>query len=218
MCGRYIQTTKTRLIKKKFNIKNYTEEDFISHNISPSKFSLIITNNKEISLEKAKWGFSFYDKIKQIEKNVINSRIETINTKVMFKDSYNSRKCIIPANGYYEWQTINNKKIPYFIHIPESESINFAGIWKYLNFNNSPLKVFTIITKTANDYIKKIHERMPILLSNEESHKYLNDKDNLYLNKNFNSELEDCLEYYSVSKFVNNPLNDTAECIKPIIL
>ena len=95
---------------------------------------------------------------------------------------------------------------------------NATGIWKLSIVNECKIMTFSIITKKSNNNISSIHERMPVLLSNEESHIYLNDKDNLYLNKNFNSELEDCLEYYSVSKFVNNPLNDTAECIKPIIL
>tara|TARA_Y100001970_G_C14206039_1_gene844057 strand:- start:1542 stop:2195 length:654 start_codon:yes stop_codon:yes gene_type:complete len=214
MCGRYIQTNKTKFIKKIFNLKSPFNDDLISYNISPSNYSLIIINNKSLCLEKAKWGFSFYDKSTSVNKNVINSRIETINSKLLFKDSFNLRKCVIPANGYYEWKIHKNNKIPFYINIPEQESIYFAGIWKYLNFKENLNKIFTIITKKANSKIMNIHNRMPILLSRDETEKYLYDDKSSYLNLNFTSELEDYLDFYSVSKFVNNPLNDSRECIK----
>ena len=85
MCGRFIQTIKTSLIKKKFEIKNKFNENLISYNIAPSQNSLIITNNKYLNLESAKWGFQFKEKNSTVFKNVINSRIETLKTKYLFK-------------------------------------------------------------------------------------------------------------------------------------
>ena len=214
MCGRFINLIKTNLIKKKFNINSSIHEDFVSYNISPSNNSCIIFKNKEIRLDVAKWGYSFTDKKTNQEKNIINSRLETINSKIIFKESYYKRKCIIPLSGYSEWSIINNEKIPFFIHIPPAEPMYVAGIWKYINFKKDEQKVFTIITKNANDHINKIHHRMPILLSIEEAEEYLNDDESLFLHRNFSSTIESELDFYSVSKFVNNPLNDSNECIK----
>ena len=216
MCGRFIHINKTNYIKKNFNIKNSISENLISYNIAPSQISFIITNNKEINLEKAKWGYSFVDKKTNSEKNIINSRLETITEKILFKNSYYKRKCIIPANGYYEWSIKDQVKIPYFIHIPISEPIYFAGIWKYINYKNNMDKVFTILTKEANKQISVIHHRMPILLSSTEGEDYLQDNKSSYLKKNHISLLHEYLDYYPVSKFVNNPSNNSDECIQSV--
>ena len=214
MCGRFIQLTKTNSIKKKLDIKSSFSENLISYNIAPSQYSLIITNNKFLDVEKAKWGFTFIEKKTNLSKNVINSRIESIKEKYLFKESYFSRKCIIPANGYYEWYNNQNKKIPFFIHIPESEPIYFAGIWKYINFKENKNKIFSIITKNSNSNLNSLHHRMPIILSQNEGEIFINNQKSSFLDNTFNSSLEDQIEYYSVSKLVNNPINNSIECIK----
>jgi putative SOS response-associated peptidase YedK len=154
------------------------------------------------------------DKIKK--KNIINSRLETIQKKILFKDTFEKRRCVIPANGYYEWSIKDNVKNPYFINIPDKEMIYFAGIWKYFNFNKSSLKVFSIITKPANLQLKEIHNRMPVTLSTDESKDYLDHNKSNYLTNNVKSNLEEYFEFFKISKFVNNPINNSSECIKPI--
>ena len=109
-----------------------------------------------------------------------------------------------------------NIKIPYFINIPDKETIYFAGIWKYLNFKKSSMKVFSIITKPSNSLLKEIHDRMPVTLSSEESKSYLDHNNSDYLKNNVKSILEEYLEFFKISKFVNNPINNSPECIKPI--
>ena len=214
MCGRFVNLTKTKTIKKKFGICNSLDQDEVSYNISPSQNSCIIYKAKEINLDIAKWGYSFLDKKTNHEKNIINSRLETINDKVLFKESYYKRKCAIPVNGYYEWSILNDKKIPFFIHIPPSESMYLAGIWKYVDFKTNNKKVFTVITKNSNNHISKIHHRMPVILSVEESEIYLSDDKSLFLKNNFRSCVESELDFYPVSKFVNNPLNNSNKCIE----
>ena len=216
MCGRFINLTKTSSLKKKFDIVSSQNKDLTSYNISPSQTSNIIFKKNVINIDESMWGYSFFDKKNNQEKNIINSRIETINNKVLFKESYYKRKCIIPLNGYYEWSLIDNNKIPFFIHIPPCEPMYLAGIWKYINFKKDDKKVFTIITKNANENIRKIHHRMPVLLSIEEGIEYLEDDNSSFLNDNFSSSLESELDFYSVSKFVDNPLNNSKKCILPI--
>ena len=214
MCGRFVNLTKINKLKKQFDIKNSTLKDIVSYNIAPSQISCVIIKKKEMILDAAKWGYSFYDKKVNQQKNIINSRIETIKNKILFKESYFNRKCLIPINGYYEWTIKENKKIPIFIHIPPCEPMYLAGIWKYIDFNQSSKKIFSVITKNANNKLVKIHHRMPIILSTLEGENYLNDHGCSFLDDYYSSNLETDLDFYRVSNFVNNPLNNSKECIK----
>ena len=218
MCGRFINLNRIDKLNKIFEInESENVENGISYNIAPSQSTIIITNSKFFKIEKADWGMKFFDKRQNQEKNIINSRLETIQNKILFKESFEKRRCVIPANGYYEWSINDNIKIPYFINIPDKETIYFAGIWKYLNFKKSSMKVFSIITKPSNSLLKEIHDRMPVTLSSEESKDYLDHNNSDYLKNNVKSLLEEYFEFFKISKFVNNPINNSSECIKPII-
>ena len=217
MCGRFINLNRIDKLNKIFEInESKNVEDAISYNIAPSQSSIIIINSKFFKIEKADWGIKFFDKRQYQEKNIINSRLETIQKKILFKESFEKRRCVIPANGYYEWSVKDNIKIPYFINIPDKETIYFAGIWKYLNFKKSSMKVFSIITKPSNSLLKEIHDRMPVTLSSEESKDYLDHNNSDYLKNNVKSILEEYFEFFKISKFVNNPINNSSECIKPV--
>ena len=217
MCGRFVNLNKIDKLNKIFEInESENVENGISYNIAPSQSTIIITNSKFFKIEKADWGMKFFDKRQNQEKNIINSRLETIQNKILFKESFEKRRCVIPANGYYEWSINDNIKIPYFINIPDKETIYFAGIWKYLNFKKSSMKVFSIITKPSNSLLKEIHDRMPVTLSSEESKDYLDHNNSDYLKNNVKSILEEYFEFFKISKFVNNPINNSSECIKPI--
>ena len=217
MCGRFVNLNKIDKLNKIFEInESENVENGISYNIAPSQSTIIITNSKFFKIEKANWGMKFFDKRQNQEKNIINSRLETIQKKILFKESFEKRRCVIPANGYYEWSVKDNIKIPYFINIPDKEMIYFAGIWKYFNFKKSSMKVFSIITKPANNLLKEIHDRMPVTLSAEESKDYLDHNNSDYLTNNVQSILEEYFEFFKISKFVNNPINNSSECIKAI--
>lgn len=217
MCGRFINLNKIDKLNKIFEINESKNiENEISYNIAPSQSTIIITNSKFFKIEKANWGIKFFDKRQNQEKSIINSRLETIQKKILFKESFEKRRCVIPANGYYEWSIKDNIKNPYFINIPEKEMIYFAGIWKYFNFKKSSMKVFSIITKPANSLLKEIHDRMPVTLSVEESKDYLDHNNSNYLTNNVQLILEEYFEFFKISKFVNNPINNSSECIKPI--
>ena len=216
MCGRFINLTGINSIKKIFNIDSSLNINLLSFNISPSQNCHIVFKKNELKIEAAKWGYIFNDSKTNQEKNAINSRLETLANKILFKESYYKRKCIIPVNGYYEWSIKDNIKIPFFIHLPPAEPIYLAGIWKYKDYKINNHKVFTVITKNANNHIQEIHHRMPIVLSRYEAEEYLYDDDSALLTKNFTSSIETELDFFPVSKFVNNPLNNSKECIEPI--
>tara|TARA_Y100000590_G_scaffold225201_1_gene254617 strand:+ start:1026 stop:1682 length:657 start_codon:yes stop_codon:yes gene_type:complete len=217
MCGRFININEQKKISKIFAIsrtENYAEN---SYNIAPGqKINIIHYDSEQRIIDSVNWGYSFLNSQTNILQSVINSRIETINTKLLFKDSYLKRKCIILANGYYEWKFSNNTKIPYYINIPVNEIMCFAGIWRNEIRNGKTIKVCSIITKSANSNISFIHNRMPFILSINESMEYLEDKTNAFSKNYSESSIESDLDFYKVSKFVNNPNNNSKACIIPL--
>jgi len=211
MCGRFVSIIKENKLKKIFNISKVNNLVKDSYNIAPSQnVNLIFKYSNELILDSMKWGYSFFNKQTNNQQHVINSRIETINEKILFKDSFLKRRCIVIANGYYEWKKINNNKIPFLISIPVLETIFFAAIWRVENINNNRVPVCCILTKEASDRIKSIHGRMPIIYSANDALTFLKEKET----KTENSNLENDLDYYTVSKKINNPQNNSIDCVE----
>tara|TARA_B100001175_G_scaffold296064_1_gene284675 strand:- start:55 stop:711 length:657 start_codon:yes stop_codon:yes gene_type:complete len=218
VCGRFVNIEKKEKIHKLFpnsDILNYTNKSF---NISPSSLiNVIYKSNNNLYIDNLFWSFSFFNKQNNITQFVINARIENIVSKYLFKESFIKRKCLIISNGYFEWKKTNNIKQPYFISIPTNELMFFGGIWRQEIKNNIKTNVACIITKGANDTLSKIHSRMPLIMSHNEGLDFLNDDDNSFLENNI-SAVEEDIDYYPVSKNVNNPKNNNENCIKEINL
>ena len=218
MCGRFVNIEKKEKILKLFpssSILNYSKK---SYNISPSNLiNVIYKNNNNIYIDNLFWSFSYFNKQNNITQFVINARIETILSKYLFKESFIKRKCLIISNGYFEWKKIDNTKQPYFISIPKNELMFFGGIWRQEIKNNIKTNVVCIITKDANKDLSKIHSRMPLIMSHNEGLEFLNDNDNKFLENN-KSIVEDDIDYFPVSKNVNNPKNNDENCIVEINL
>ena len=214
MCGRFVSYKNLNKIKNIFNVSNSDFNITKSYNISPGQdVNIILSYKFENYLLSSNWGYNFTDTKTQNNQTVINSRIETINSKLLFKDSFLKRKCIIPANGYFEWIQKEGGKKPYFIQLGAGELIYFAGVWRKEKYNDDKRRVFSIITKAANSKINKIHHRMPIVLNANNAQDYLEIKDNDLIFNNF----EDVdLNYNEVSKYVNSPKNNDEKCIATI--
>ena len=217
MCGRFINITNINKLKKIFEINEplSSKKDIISYNIAPTQDVNIILNHITLNIEAVNWGTQFINKTNNHIVTVINSRLETINEKILFKESFLKKRCLIPANGYYEWHVSNGIKTPYFIQLSSLETIYFAGLWKFSDFAHSSKKTFTIMTKKANDLIKNIHARMPILLNINEAINYMDQTKN-FMKTSFVSSIEEDLEFFPVSKYVNSPHNDSIKCIQSL--
>ena len=217
MCGRFISITEEKKIKKLFDINKVNNFAEKSYNVSPQQnINVILFDEGDVKLDSIKWGYSFYNEYTNKNQLIINSRLETINSKILFKESYLKRKCLVLANGYFEWKIINNEKHPFFINLPDKEIIYFAAIWRIEKTNNNTLSVCCIITKEANNEIKNIHNRMPVIFSYNEALKYLDDNNNEFINNLKKSEVENNLDYYRISKKINNPINNYKECLDPV--
>ena len=205
MCGRYVVTkpvTKTAdLVKTTIKV-----EDRDNYNAHPTQKLPIIksyTNGK--TLESCVWGLvPSWASDKKDFKPLINARLETLMEKISFKKLIQTSRCLVVADGYYEWKRENKEKTPYYFTKSDSSLIFFAAIHQ----NNQ----FCIITREATDKIKEIHHREPLILNKEQIPNYLNiKKEGMDVLKSIKAPE---LKFYSVSKDVNKPINNNSSLIK----
>lgn len=219
MCGRFAFSPFQKLIEERFDIEVETGNYIPRYNCAPSQSLAVITNNDPDKLSYFKWGLiPHWAKDPKIGYKLINARAETIDEKASFKSSFLSKRCLIPADSFYEWKVEKNKKIPYRIFIKNESIFTMAGIWDiWRSPQENLISSFSIITTSANDFMSNIHDRMPVILNRDDEKKWLANEPAESLKsflKQYPSELMDA---YEVSSMVNNPINDNAEISKRII-
>ena len=182
MCGRYFLLVDIKKLQKRYGIddQNINYELESSGEIYPTNnVPAILENNDEIIIESLKWGFapSYFNRV------VINSRAETIEEKKLFKNAFFKQRCLIPANYFFEWKKSGDKKKKYKISVKDREIFSFAAIYKKFKTNSEEyVNHFSIITTEANKKIRKIHNRMPVILNKKDEKKWLNPNNNNKLN------------------------------------
>lgn len=172
MCGRYTVKASTDQMEKAFDafskLPYYT---IANYNAAPSQTLpvVLLWNNQKV-IEELEGGFlPFWVKDKADFKRPINARCESILEKKMFSRTFVHRRCLIPASGFYEWDANTKPKQPFYFHLPDRPIFAFAGIWDLWKGEGSINTLsFAIITKEANDTIKNIHSRMPIIVSEKD--------------------------------------------------
>jgi putative SOS response-associated peptidase YedK len=193
------------------------------YNIAPAQMiDVVLESEKERIISQLKWGLvPSWSKDASTSKGLINARAETLTEKPSFREAFKSRRCIIPVSGFYEWQRKGAAtKKPFYFYLKEREVFGFAGLWESWidKTTGEELETATIITTEANDVLKPVHDRMPVILKQESYDEWLDSKV-----KNTN-DLQKLLVPYSakemsshaVSKSVNIPDSDSAELIKPL--
>jgi putative SOS response-associated peptidase YedK len=192
------------------------------YNIAPTQPVAVIPNTPEKALDFYVWGLiPSWSKDPTIGNRLINARSETIMEKPSFRNSFKRKRCLILANGFYEWQSQpgTRSKTPYLIHLKSHEPFAFAGLWDtWFHGDGSEIRSCTIITTESNGLMKNIHTRMPVILPPDTYQQWLapgepNITKLLELLKPFDSSL---MQAYPVSKLVNNPSNDVRDCILPV--
>ncbi len=204
MCGRYVITkpvTKTSDLVKT-NIKVEDKDNYNAHPAQKLPVIKAYTNGK--ALENCEWGLvPSWAKDKKDFRPLINARLETLMEKVSFKKLIQTSRCLIVADGYYEWKRENKEKIPYYFTKVDSSLMLFAGIHQ----NNQ----FCIITREATNSVKEVHHREPLVIKEEQISNYLNlKKEGMDILRNIKpSELK----FHAVSKDVNKPINNDSSLI-----
>lgn len=219
MCGRFIFFEIDK-IEDRFDVILDKSLNFKpSYNIAPSEETLIIFNeNNKRRADLFKWGFiPSWMRDKENLKPLINLRDDTLLNKESFSFYLKNNRCVIPANGFYEWKEENGVKKPYLIFLKDFSLFSFAGIFNKIKLNGEEIKSFAIITTEPNEKIKNIHNRMPVILKKEYEDFWLNNNlKDLNKIKNFLKPYPDVeIDFYEVSPFVNNPENKFKELIIP---
>jgi putative SOS response-associated peptidase YedK len=217
MCGRFQLSVKGRHISERFNVEVFDEFYKPNYNCAPSQKLPVITNSEPGQLSYFKWGLiPFWAKDPKIGYKLINTRAESITKKPSFKNAFKKRRCLIPANGFYEWKKDKNKT-PYRIFLKSEEIFSMAGIWEtWKDGEGKPVHTFSIITTTPNKLMEDIHNRMPVILPKESEQSWIrenNENDLLHLLKSFDENL---MTAYPVSKKVNSPANNDDSIILPV--
>jgi putative SOS response-associated peptidase YedK len=224
MCGRFVQNIPLETLQQNFNIRT-TDSDIIpNYNVAPTQEILtIIKHDNENTLEKLHWGLvPFWAKDISIGSRMINARAETVASKPAFRNAFKKRRCLIPADGFYEWKGEKGHKQPFYISIHSGKPFAFAGLWEtWINKENDEESVYkscTITTTAASESVREIHHRMPVILDPDFYEKWLNIE--IQDPKELEIILKDGvihdMKYYPVSTLVNSVKNNDPNCIKPI--
>lgn len=220
MCGRYTLHHKPEEIEERFDVD--AVEEFLAprYNIAPSQIIPVIRQTQSREMAGCKWGLiPFWAKDPKIGNNLINAKAETIAEKPSFKRAFAKRRCLIPADGFYEWQKRGKAPSqPMYIRRRDGGLFAFAGLWEeWKSPEGEPIETCTIITVEPNELLSKIHNRMAAILRPGDEAAWIDPKsgvdDLLQMLRPYDS---DELEAIPVSRAVNSPAHDSAALIAPI--
>jgi putative SOS response-associated peptidase YedK len=219
MCGRFVLTADTDTIQLAFNLTSVPNM-IPRFNIAPSQPIAVITNEQPQALTFHQWGLiPSWAKDPKIGNKMINARSETAAEKPSFRAAFRRRRCLIPTDGFFEWQKRDGGKVPMFIHRDDWQVFAFAGLWEvWYSPEGDELRTATILTTEPNDLMASIHNRMPVILQPDDYAQWLapNEQRPADLQPLMIPYPAELLAAYRVSTFVNSPANDTPEAIEPM--
>ena len=187
MCGRYTLVKPAKEISERFNVevnKVYQPR----FNAAPTQLMPVITSDSPEGLSWFYWGLvPAWSKDKAVSQKLINARAETLEEKASFRNALKKRRCLVPADGFYEWKPVGKKsKVPYRITLLQEELFAFAGLWEeYEDEEGQMIHTFTIVTTEANNALQSLHSRMPVILSKQAEKAWLNTAAEYYLKKRY---------------------------------
>lgn len=217
MCGRYTLATPVGRLAEEFGFDSSSTEFRTSYNVAPTRqVPVVLAEGGKRRLEMLRWGLvpSWADD-PGIGARMINARSETAPEKPSFRRAFRDRRCLIPADGFYEWKRENGGKQPYYFRMQGGRPFAFAGLWESWT-KDGEIRSCAILTTAANEVVAGIHDRMPVILPSRHYEAWLDpEAERDELNDLLVPYPGDDLETYPVSRFVNSPGNDDPRCIEP---
>jgi putative SOS response-associated peptidase YedK len=225
MCGRYRLSRRKQLVKEYFDTASDAEDWNPRYNIAPTQPVPVIRQHpkepvRELSLMR--WGLiPTWAKDSSVAASMINARSETASTKPAFRDAMKSRRCLIPADGFYEWAKTGKGKQPYCFEVNDGELFAFAGLWdRWKDASGKWLKTCSILTTAPNAVTSAVYDRMPVIIDPDAYDVWLDpEMTNVAaasdLLKPYDARLMRC---YPVSTRVNHVANDDEGCSRPVEL
>jgi putative SOS response-associated peptidase YedK len=216
MCGRYTLITDIKKIAETFHVEP-TLATMPRYNIAPTQDVVAILKNGTAHLSTLRWGLiPAWAKDESIGSRMINARAETLAEKPSFKSLLRGKRCVIVADGFYEWKTEGKGKIPMYITLQDDQPFAFAGLWDLWKApDGRQIQSCTIITTEPNELMASIHNRMPAILRPGAYEDWLNPqlRDEQVLTHWLQPYPAELMKARPVSKLVNNPKNDSAEIL-----
>jgi putative SOS response-associated peptidase YedK len=222
MCGRYRLSRRKQILEDHFDSVSGMEDWNPRYNIAPTQPVPVIRQNpkkpvRELSL--LRWGLvPKWAKDPSVAARMINARSETASTKPAFSDALKFRRCLVPADGFYEWQKSGKVKQPYCFEINDGELFAFAGIWdRWNDASGKPLETCSILTTTPNAIASSVHDRMPVILNPDSYDLWLDPgmKDVATVSELLRPCDGRLMRCFPVSSRVNSVINDDEECSRP---
>jgi putative SOS response-associated peptidase YedK len=226
MCGRYTLHTSPEVIAELFDLPA-APALADRYNIAPTQPVAIVRESKSDAAREwalVLWGLiPSWSKDPSMGARMINARAETVEEKPAFRAAFKRRRCLLPADGFYEWQSRGKAKQPYYITMRDGSPFAFAGLWEsWTGPDGSTLESTTILTTEPNELMATLHNRMPVIIDPQDYGLWLGSAEDVprepvdvlrHLLRPYPTEAMDA---YPVSKYVNSPANEGAECIAPL--
>lgn len=224
MCGRYSQSQSAEIIAKAFQVDSVPALK-PRYNIAPTQSVPTVLQTSASTNRQFKmlhWGLiPSWAKDPKMGARLINARAETVNEKPAFRSAFRQRRCLVLADGFYEWQQQEDKKQkqPFYFRLSDGQPFAFAGLWEHWKgADGEEIESCTLLTTEPNELMQPIHNRMPVILDPKDYDLWLDSevKKPELLQPLLRSYQTEEMTAYPVSKTVNKPSNDTAECINSI--
>ena len=221
MCGRYVIEGTTEL-SERFQLRQIPADlfpEWTTYNAAPTQLLPVIVEDPqgERTALPMQWGLVPRWRRSDGKAGVapINARAETLLEKPMFRGLTKSKRCIVPASGFYEWRKVDGRKQPFYLTSEDGEAWGFAGLYDLTHDENDAAGSFTIITTAANSLVVPLHERMPAILRREDEEEWVSRDvtDPLQVERLLQSYPEDAMRVYAVSPDLNSPRNNGPELI-----
>ena len=168
MCSRYVRTTEPKALAKLFGVARplpALPPKLSVYNIAPPHRVLVARDNPQRELAVMRWGLVPPGATNvSIGQKMFNARAETVTQRPAYASAFEERRCIVPADGFYEWKESDGAKQAYYIKRVDGAPMAFAGLWEQKKTREGPLETFTILTTTANAELAPIHGRMPVIM------------------------------------------------------
>ena len=220
MCGRYSLTAGTDELGDRFRFDGAGLTYAPSYNIAPSQMALTVKNDDARRASFMRWGLiPSWAKSPSLGNRMINARAETVAEKPSFRTALTRRRCLVLADGFYEWQRTEGSKRPMRITLKSREPFAFAGLWDtWRDPKGAIITSCTIITTAANDLLSPVHDRMPVILPRDLESFWLDPhiQDHVALSDVLAPYPSAAMEAYEVSSLVNSPSNNGPEVLVPV--
>ncbi len=216
MCGRFSFATDWEEVLREFAINTSQYTDRPRYNVAPGQLvTAIISSHGERRIGPLKWGLiPHFSKDARVGYKMINARAESLEEKPSYRQLLDRKRCLIPADGYYEWKRDAGKSTPYRMVVRDRTLFAMAGLFDtWIDPEGNKISSCTIITTAASEWMTKIHERMPVILTEEEEKTWLSARDFQNVKQLLRPYEAEKMKAYPVSPLVNNVKNDSPLCI-----